>query len=217
MSTLRPTTSESSAKLTVWTLTLENDGSAPKDKLFIRIKPDDKRVNAIRFCIPAGYSASSSPVLYTNYPLDGSEYQRSRFHKKSFRQDEEGSGMICEFLATRPGPYQYYVEYSEVSSANGGIRTTRASPVSYFLVDPILSQNGRWLPLDGIVMQSIGPKWLGPLSSWKQQLSQSACLGYNMLHFMPLQQRGSSNSPYSIYDQLALADELFVDMPNPPA
>jgi glycogen debranching enzyme len=33
--------------------------------------------------------------------------------------------------------------------------------------------------------------------------------GYNMIHFAPLNTRGSSNSPYSIYDQLSLSDDLF--------
>lgn len=32
-----------------------------------------------------------------------------------------------------------------------------------------------------------------------------------MVHFVPLQQRGASNSPYSIYDQLQLSDDLFGD------
>lgn len=38
---------------------------------------------------------------------------------------------------------------------------------------------------------------------WKQHLSGISERGYNMVHFTPLQHRGASNSPYSIYDQLA--------------
>ena len=30
-----------------------------------------------------------------------------------------------------------------------------------------------------------------------------------MVHFVPLQKRGSSNSPYSIYDQLSIDDDVF--------
>ena len=30
-----------------------------------------------------------------------------------------------------------------------------------------------------------------------------------MIHFAPLQKRGASDSPYSIYDQMSFSDEIF--------
>jgi glycogen debranching enzyme len=53
------------------------------------------------------------------------------------------------------------------------------------------------------------PKWLGPLSRWPQQFKQLSELGYNTIHFVPPQERGASNSPYSIQDQLSLSNDLF--------
>ena len=50
---------------------------------------------------------------------------------------------------------------------------------------------------------------LGPISGWKEQFRFIAHSGYNAIHFVPLQKRGGSNSPYSIFDQLALSDDLF--------
>lgn len=52
---------------------------------------------------------------------------------------------------------------------------------------------------------------MGPLAEWDKYYEIVRGLGYNMIHFTPLQQRGMSNSPYSIKDQLKLSDDLFKD------
>ena len=67
-------------------------------------------------------------------------------------------------------------------------------------------------PLDCITMKTIVPKWLGPIDSggrWEAIMQRTHDLGYNFIHFAPMQERGISNSPYSIYDQHGLADDLF--------
>lgn len=46
-------------------------------------------------------------------------------------------------------------------------------------------------------------------NDWDKHLRGIGERGYNVVHFTPLQQRGSSNSPYSIYDQLAFDPECF--------
>lgn len=46
-------------------------------------------------------------------------------------------------------------------------------------------------------------------TDWKKHLRGISERGYNMIHFTPLQQRGSSNSPYSIFDQLSWDPECF--------
>ena len=67
------------------------------------------------------------------------------------------------------------------------------------------------LPLDGLVIQSVVAKWMGTIDSWNAHLDVTRDRGYNMFHFTPLQQRGESGSPFSIYDQMAFDDELFKD------
>lgn len=69
--------------------------------------------------------------------------------------------------------------------------------------------NGKDLPLAGLAIQSAVGKWIGPLTRWPGFLEVFARKGYNMIHFTPLNHRGDSNSPYSIYDQLAFAPDLF--------
>lgn len=46
-------------------------------------------------------------------------------------------------------------------------------------------------------------------TDWEKHLRGISERGYNMIHFAPLQQRGASNSPYSIYDQLAWDTDCF--------
>jgi glycogen debranching enzyme len=52
---------------------------------------------------------------------------------------------------------------------------------------------------------------MGTLEEWAPHLDIMRERGYNMIHYTPLQQRGESNSPYSIYEQLEFSDDLFED------
>lgn len=110
------------------------------------------------------------------------------------------------------------------------IQSTRG----YFNVDPILTlpsrsrildaksslilpageggsvvQNKQVLLQEGIVLQSFMAKLAGSLSEWTPHLEEASRNGYNMIHYLPLQVRGSSNSPYSIADQNDFAKDLF--------
>lgn len=77
-----------------------------------------------------------------------------------------------------------------------------------------LSAEKKFLPLDGLVIESVISKWLGPMSEWDKHFALMQHSGYNMVHFTPIQQRGESNSPYSIYDQLLFSDDLFEKAPD---
>lgn len=92
------------------------------------------------------------------------------------------------------------------------------SKTGYFVVDPQLkvkSKDGSStegsLPLEALVVESVVPKWMGRLSEWTPHLETITKSGYNMIHFVPLQYRGISNSPYSIFDQLKFDPQLFED------
>ncbi|KXS11729.1 glycoside hydrolase family 133 protein [Gonapodya prolifera JEL478] len=102
-----------------------------------------------------------------------------------------------------------------------------AACMGYVLVDPRLkfftpdlSANYSANPsatlvtgLDGICIQTYVPKWLPTLPNWPPHFKSCADAGYNMVHFAPLMQRGESNSPYSLYDQLAISDDLYDGKP----
>lgn len=54
---------------------------------------------------------------------------------------------------------------------------------------------------------------LGPIASrWEDAYNQASQLGYNAIHFTPIQKYGQSNSHYSIADQTTVDDYFFTDL-----
>ena len=62
-----------------------------------------------------------------------------------------------------------------------------------------------FLHQDNIKLITLVSKWMGSVGNWEKYYAAVKKLDYNMIHFTPLQQRGISNSPYSIKDQLKLS------------
>jgi glycogen debranching enzyme len=139
-------------------------------------------------------------------------------------------------VINQAGVFEFYVEHAEAAAAapyptvdqpvyQAGAPARVSGKHGYFNVDPILriparssilAANGGkvlqeqiHLPQDGIVLQSFVAKWAGTLSTWGRHLDLSRDSGYNMWHFLPLQVRGESNSPYSLADQLDFSPDLF--------
>ena len=52
---------------------------------------------------------------------------------------------------------------------------------------------------------------MGPFCDWEKRLTVAKETGYNMIHFTPVSQLGSSNSAYSLSDQLAVHKTLHSD------
>lgn len=67
---------------------------------------------------------------------------------------------------------------------------------------------GQHLPLDALSILSIIAKWQGPINDWEKHYAEAARRGYNFIHYTPLQSRGASGSPYSIYNQLTFDEAL---------
>ena len=66
------------------------------------------------------------------------------------------------------------------------------------------------LPLDALSIFSLISKFMGEYPrEWDKHLKGIGQRNYNMIHFTPLMERGSSNSPYSIYDQLKFDHKSF--------
>ena len=125
------------------------------------------------------------------------------------------------------GAFCYWVEY------DGDAPGTRVKGrEGYFNIDPILRTKARSpiigsnaavspnggailsnyvdLPLDGLSILTLVSKWMGPLTEWREYLAEASERGYNMIHWTPLQERGESNSPYSIRNQLIYEPSMFI-------
>jgi glycogen debranching enzyme len=50
---------------------------------------------------------------------------------------------------------------------------------------------------------------MGPTPEWSKSFAEAKDRGYTMLHYTPLQERGHSDSPYSIRDQLKYDEAMF--------
>ncbi|KAM0756163.1 glycoside hydrolase family 13 protein [Meredithblackwellia eburnea MCA 4105] len=213
--------------VTIYQLKLEDNGAPSKAKTYIRLPPPTKPY-ILRISLEPGTDASKEGVLFTNFPLDGSFFEREKFHQVELPQDFSKPFEI-DLPISQAGAFSYYIEHASPTAASSS--RVRCSP-GYFSVDPILTiplrssilspnfeilppakggviqKEEAALPLDGLVIQSIIAKWMGSIEEWTPHLERISRRGYNMLHFTPLQQRGESNSPYSIYDQLSFADDL---------
>ncbi|KAI8337988.1 glycogen debranching enzyme [Chlamydoabsidia padenii] len=187
----------------LFTLTLADDGAPTPDKKYIRIPPSTQKT-LIRWILqPGTLAAVDQAVLLSNYPIEGSKFERHTFHGRKFKQDPKLLHAYCDILLDQPGVYEYHVKY-------GSDLEHTSSSSGHLVVEPRLTiASSSLLPMDALMIQSVVPKWMGPITDWDRFFNFIQYAGYNMIHFVPMQQRGSSDSPYSIADQLTFADDLF--------
>lgn len=106
--------------------------------------------------------------------------------------------------------YTTYMPLPDLSTASSRKREPMRTETYYVDVEPRLTLNSHSLPLDALSIFSVVSKFMGKYpEEWEKHLRGIRARGYNMVHFTPLQQRGESNSPYSLYDQLAFDPEIF--------
>ena len=126
------------------------------------------------------------------------------------------------------GAFVYWVEYDgkpgeRIKGREGYfnidpiLRTKARTPILSSDLTPVLPASGGAvikdeyvnLPLDGLSIITVVSKWMGPLSGWREYFAEASDRGYTMLHWTPLQERGESDSPYSIRDQMAYDPSIF--------
>lgn len=109
--------------------------------------------------------------------------------------------------------YSFYTTYTplpEWSCTDVAKPEPTRTPTHYIDVCPRLTLHGQQLPIEAVSLFSVLSKFMGKYpGDWDNHLRGISQRGYNMVHFTPLMIRGSSNSPYSIYDQLAFDSAVF--------
>ncbi|CDK26290.1 unnamed protein product [Kuraishia capsulata CBS 1993] len=164
----------------------------------------------LRLFIAAGSKITNKGHIWTDMPPDStSGFSRSKFYSHSIDCSAHKDSTIDLPIYTA-GSYCYYVAYHSIENEEESqkLTTTRKT---HFVVPPSLSINGEFLPLNAITLQSVVSKWVGKdlEKDWEPLFAHVKSKGYNMIHFTPLQVRGESNSPYSIYDQLSFDADVF--------
>ncbi|KAF9078072.1 glycoside hydrolase family 13 protein [Rhodocollybia butyracea] len=217
--------------LRVYELRLDIDGGPHKDRSYIRLPPAYVPY-ILRVSIDAGTPASMNGVFKTNFPLDGGRFDRARFTERKLPSDFSKPIQV-DLPISHAGAFVFWVEYGG-EAPNERVQGRKG----FFNVDPVLRIKGRSpilsselsplppksgavlqndtidLPLDGLSILTIVSKWMGPVSDWKKHFAEAKDRGYTMIHYTPLQERGESDSPYSIRDQFKYDSGMFNGPPE---
>eukprot|EP01132_Coremiostelium_polycephalum_P009283 gene9283-11379_t len=192
----------------IYSITLVGNGSEPPFEAQGMILPS---LGILRIIIPAGLEVSSlNPIIYSNYPSSGDEneiFNRDNytvFHKGNMKPYLGNNDLNFEKKIERYGCFDYYVEWEDIENS-----VRKRGRLGTFQINPILKINNNPLPSDGIMLQTVLTKCLGPLEQWENHIKLASRLGYNMIHYTPVQEIGASGSSYSIYDQLSLSSKMF--------
>lgn len=169
----------------------------------------------LRFYIVSGSKICNNGKIWTNVQQElTDEFDRSNFISYDivssvYRDVQVDINIYC------PGCYSYYITYNSLSDDETE-EISYKTECYHFVVPPSLFINNKYLTFNSVTMQSVVSKWVGKNfeKNWIPLFDNIKNKGYNMIHFTPLQQRGESNSPYSIYDQFEFDSEIFPNGEN---
>ncbi|KAK1757909.1 glucanotransferase domain of glycogen debranching enzyme-domain-containing protein [Echria macrotheca] len=203
----------------VYLLPLNDDGSPQVPGEYIYLAPKTPDPVTIRFAIEGTSSICRHGSLWVNIPEEGKEFRRDQFREFKLVPDFNRTLEISVPIY-QAGAYAFYTTYAELpdlsetlapKQTNGASKTkTKRTSLYYIDVAPRLTLEGRPLPLPALSVFSTISKFMGKYpQDWERHLRGISDRGYNMVHFTPLQVRGASNSPYSLYDQLGWDSNCF--------
>ncbi|KAI5848627.1 hypothetical protein DFP73DRAFT_336178 [Morchella snyderi] len=190
-----------------------NDAGAPAIPGDYINLPPPRTPYILRFSIEGASSICRQGSLWINVPEKDKEFERASFREYKLSPSFSRT-LHIDVPITRAGTFGYYLTYTPLppfSSAPSPDSSTKPikTDIRYFTVSPCLAINNKPLPLDALSIFSVISKWLGPVEKWDEHMKYIADKGYNMVHFTPMMHRGASNSPYSIFNQLAYDPEAF--------
>ncbi|GKT72877.1 hypothetical protein ColTof4_05300 [Colletotrichum tofieldiae] len=200
----------------VYLLPLNDDGSPQVAGEYVYLAPKTNDPVTIRFAIEGTSSICRHGSLWVNIPEQGAEFHRDHFREFKLKPDFNRTIEIS-IPIFQAGAYAFYTTYAELpdlaeelDSSPQTTATNKKTPLYYIDVAPRLSLDGRPLPLPALSIFSVISKFMGKYpGDWEKHLRGISDRGYNMIHFTPLQVRGASNSPYSLFDQLGWDPDCF--------
>ncbi|PHH62645.1 hypothetical protein CDD81_6791 [Ophiocordyceps australis] len=202
----------------VYLLPLNDNGSPDVAGEYIYLTPRSSDAITVRFAIEGTSSVCRHGSLWVNIPERGVEFRRHSFRQFELNPDFNRTIEVSVPIY-HPGAFAFYLSYAELPRLEARLAAEPAepdekhltkTPLYYIDVAPRLQLDGRPLPLPALSIFSVIGKLMGKYPiDWERHLRSIADRGYNMIHFTPLQQRGDSNSPFSLYDQLAWDPQCF--------
>ncbi|KAI9814789.1 MAG: hypothetical protein M1827_003055 [Pycnora praestabilis] len=152
----------------------------------------------------------TNPPYVVRFAIHGTS---SICRKGSLLQPDFNRTLEIDIPIVSAGAFAFYNTYTplpEFSTSPVPTPEPTKTLTYYIDVSPKLTINDEPLPIDALSVFSVISKFMGryPMD-WDKHLRGIGQRGYNMVHFTPLVQRGRSNSPYSIYDQLSFDPECF--------
>ncbi|KAF2266381.1 glycogen debranching enzyme [Lojkania enalia] len=188
----------------VYLLPLTDAGAPAVPGTYIYLPPPQEPAYCIRFQIEGTSSICRHGSLWVNIPAKGEKFERSRYLEYKLKPDFNGTTEI-DIPIYEANAYSFYTTYTplpEWSFTDVASPTPTRTNTYYIDICPRLSLRGQQLPVESIIVFSILSKFMGNYpTDWDNHLRGISQRGYNMVHFTPLNVRGESNSPYSIYDQ----------------
>ncbi|KAF2645816.1 glycogen debranching enzyme [Massarina eburnea CBS 473.64] len=196
---------------TVYLLPLTDSGAPDVPGQYLYLPPPNPSY-ILRFQIEGTSSICRKGSLWVNIPARGDEFRRDSYREYKLKPNFNGRTEI-DIPIYEANAYSFYTTYSPLpqwSFAAAAATTPTQTPTYYVDVCPLLTLHGQQMPVESIIVFSVLSKFMGSYpDDWEKHLRGISQRGYNMVHFTPLMERGVSNSPYSIYDQLQFDPAVF--------
>ncbi|KAJ5542249.1 hypothetical protein N7535_004671 [Penicillium sp. DV-2018c] len=196
----------------VYLLPLKDDGSPGVPGGYIYLPAPPKSGYVLRFIIEGTSSICRQGSLWVNIPEEGKPFERHSFREFKL-QPNFNENIQIDIPVTLAGAFAFYTTFTplpDFSVKEVPIPKPTRTPVHYIDVSPKVTLQGKDLPLNALSIFSLISKFMGQYpTDWDRHLRGISQRNYNMVHFTPLMQRGSSNSPYSIFDQLTFDSTFF--------
>ncbi|KAI4130739.1 MAG: hypothetical protein LQ338_001575 [Usnochroma carphineum] len=196
----------------VYLLPLDDAGHPDVPGGYIYLPPPTERAYIVRFAIEGTSSICREGSLWVNVPRQGEKFDRHAFREYKLHPDFNQT-LCIDVPIHLAGAFAFYTTYTplpDFSTALSAPPKPTRTETFYFDVSPRLTVNDVVLPIDSLSIFSLISKLMGEYpKDWERHLRGIGQREYNMVHFTPLMQRGSSNSPYSMYDQLTFDPACF--------
>lgn len=191
----------------------------------------------LRFVVFSWAQVIHRGSLWCNIPPKGTPFDRNKFYEHQLCGSKESSAdhssnftndIHVDIEVSMCGPFAFYItfvppgdnyldqshsEETKDQVVNGSVHdvytNSACTKMFFFNVSAGFSLNNKQLRLDSLAIQTVLSKLMGPVKNWEPKLKAISDKQYNMIHFAPLQERGESDSPFSIYDQLKFDPNCF--------